>query len=55
MEKKQLTTAAGRPVVLAAHEDELPEFYWTIRVMEGPNALRLRKRIRQEVGMDRLR
>jgi HEAT repeat protein len=31
------------------------EFYWTIRSLEGPNALRLRKQIRQEVGMDNLR
>jgi hypothetical protein len=40
---------------LQSAENELPEFYWTIRVMEGPNALQLRKQIRQEVGMDRLR
>ncbi len=33
----------------------VPELYWTIRNLEGPNALRLRKQIRQEVGMDRLR
>lgn len=33
----------------------LREFYWTIRIMEGPEALKLRKRIRDEVGMDALR
>jgi HEAT repeat protein len=33
----------------------LRDFYWTIRIMEGPNALRLRKQIRQDVGMDALR
>jgi hypothetical protein len=30
------------------------DFYWTIRVMDGPNVLKLRKRIRQEVGMANL-
>jgi hypothetical protein len=34
---------------------QLGEFYWTIRTMDGPNALRLRKRIRQEVGIENLR
>ena len=31
------------------------EFYWAIRSLDGPNALRLRKVIRQEVGMENLR
>lgn len=31
------------------------EFYWTIRPMNGPNVLKLRKKIRDDVGMDRLR
>lgn len=31
------------------------EFYWTIRIMSGPEILALRKRIRDEVGMDQLR
>ena len=31
------------------------EFYWTIRSIKGPNILKLRKQIRDEVGMDRLR
>lgn len=34
---------------------EIKEFYWTIRIMTGPEALALRKRIRDEVGMDALR
>ena len=31
------------------------DFYWTIRSIEGPQALKLRKKIRDEVGMDNLR
>ncbi len=34
---------------------EMREFYWTIRGMTGPNALALRKRVRDEVGMESLR
>ncbi len=34
---------------------ELREFYWTIRSMTGENILKLRKKIRDEVGMDNLR
>jgi hypothetical protein len=30
------------------------DFYWTIRILDGPNALRLRKQIRQTVGMENL-
>ena len=30
------------------------DIYWTIRVMDGKQALRLRKRIRKEVGMSKL-
>lgn len=33
---------------------QIREFYWTIRSMTGPNILKLRKRIRSEVGMQRL-
>jgi len=36
-------------------EYEVSEFYWTIRIMSGPEILKLRKQIRDEVGMDRLR
>ncbi|MFW6124553.1 MAG: HEAT repeat domain-containing protein, partial [Pirellulales bacterium] len=31
------------------------DFYWTIRIMSGPEVLRLRKEIRDEVGMKQLR
>jgi hypothetical protein len=31
------------------------EFYWTVRGMKGPNILKLRKKVRDEVGMDQLR
>jgi HEAT repeat protein/thiol-disulfide isomerase/thioredoxin len=34
---------------------EVKEFYWTIRHLSGPDVLRLRKRIRDEVGMDQLK
>lgn len=34
---------------------DIRDFYWTIRSMTSPEALRLRKQIRDEVGMDRLR
>jgi hypothetical protein len=30
------------------------EFYWTIRVMHGPQILKLRKKIRDEIGMEQL-
>ncbi len=33
----------------------LGDFYWTIRIMTGPDALALRKKIRDEVGMANLR
>jgi HEAT repeat protein len=34
---------------------EISPFYWTIRVMTGPEILRFRKQIRDEVGMSQLR
>jgi len=34
---------------------DVREFYWTIRSMDGPNILKLRKQIRDDVGMERLR
>ncbi len=33
----------------------IKDFYWTIRSMTGPQALALRKKIRDEIGMDQLR
>ena len=37
------------------YSEAMKEFYWTIRIMTGPQILELRKRIRDEVGMDTLR
>jgi hypothetical protein len=31
------------------------EFYWTIRIMSGPEILEFRKQIRNEIGLDQLR
>jgi hypothetical protein len=31
------------------------DFYWTIRIMNGPEIIEFRKRVRDEVGMDKLR
>ena len=33
---------------------QMSEFYWTIRIMTGPEILAFRKQIRDEVGMDQL-
>ena len=33
---------------------EVSEFYWTIRIMTGPEMLKFRKQIRDEVGMSQL-
>ncbi len=33
---------------------QMPEFYWTIRLMTGDKILKLRKTIRDEVGMEQL-
>ncbi len=38
-----------------AGDYRISQFYWTIRGMNGPQILKLRKQIRAEVGMDRLR
>ncbi len=37
------------------HPDKVRDLYWTIRAMHGPEILKLRKKIRDEVGMDGLR
>jgi hypothetical protein len=39
---------------LGAQNYFVREFYWTIRGIKGPQILKLRKRIRDEVGMERL-
>jgi hypothetical protein len=33
----------------------MADFYWTIRIMSGPEILRFRKQIREEVSADNLR
>ena len=49
------------PILAAIYEElkdnhsEIKEFYWTIRSLSGPEILKLRKRIRDDVGMDQLR
>ncbi len=46
-----------REIYAKVREDRLNlrEFYWTIRVMSGPEILKLRKEIRDEHGMSSLR
>jgi len=34
---------------------DVRNFYWSIRAMHGPEILKLRKRIRDEVGMEMLK
>ena len=34
---------------------EALEFYWTIRIMTGPEILRFRKQVRDEVGISNLK
>jgi HEAT repeat protein len=48
---RDMVPEEGEPVALGS----ISEFYWTIRVLDGPNVLQLRKRIRAEVGKDALR
>jgi HEAT repeat protein len=36
-------------------EDQVADFYWTIRAMTGPEILKFRQRIRNQVGMEKLR
>jgi HEAT repeat protein len=38
------------------HQDTntISEFYWTVRAMTGPNILKLRKKIRDEIGVQNL-
>ena len=43
-----------REIYAALHEYEMSEFYWTIRIMSGPEILKLRKQIREEVGTSQL-
>ena len=34
---------------------DMSEFYWTIRIMSGPEILAFRRQIREEVGIENLR
>ena len=44
-----------REIYATLGQGEKSEFYWTIRIMTGPEMLEFRKQIREEVGMDNLR
>jgi HEAT repeat protein len=54
-----LDAAEYIPVLAEIYEEldehEMSQFYWTIRVMTGREALQFRSRIRNEVGMEKLR
>ena len=54
-----LDDSSKAPVLVEIYESldshEVSTFYWTIRIMTGSDVLRLRKRIRDEVGMAQLR
>jgi len=40
-----------KKIYVSLQRYEVSEFYWTIRIMTGPDILRFRKQIRDEVGM----
>jgi HEAT repeat protein len=44
-----------RQIAARLDEHSISEFYWTIRVMTGPDILRFRKELRDEFGTDKLR
>jgi HEAT repeat protein len=46
---------ALREIYATLGQGEKSEFYWTIRIMTGPEVLEFRKQIREEVGMNNLR
>ena len=43
-----------RKIYAGLSQYEVSEFYWTIRIMTGPEILKFRKQIRDEVGMNQL-
>jgi hypothetical protein len=43
-----------RKIYAGLSQYEVTEFYWTIRIMTGPEILKFRKQIRDEVGMSQL-
>jgi HEAT repeat protein len=46
---------SGMGIKMTTDYSDAADFYWTIRSLTGPSALALRKRVREEVGMDNLR
>lgn len=40
---------------IGGEDHRIREFYWTVRIMKGPEALKFREKIRREVGTQRLR
>ena len=44
-----------RQIYARLRKYEIGDFYWTIRIMGGPQALEFRKEIRREHGMSALR
>jgi hypothetical protein len=47
--------AVLREIYAALEEGERSDFYWTVRIMTGPEVLEFRKQIRDEVGINNLR
>ena len=43
-----------RKIYAGLERYEVSEFYWTIRIMTGPEILKFRKQVRDEVGMSQL-
>ncbi|HCO22453.1 MAG TPA: hypothetical protein DIT97_05095 [Gimesia maris] len=51
-----LTSIYEQQIKPLGYYNDIPkDYYWTIRIMTGPDILELRKRIRDKYGMDRLR
>ncbi len=44
-----------RQIAARLDQHQASEFYWTIRILTGPEALKLRKEIRDKFGMENLR
>ena len=47
--------AVLREIYATLEQGEKSDFYWTIRIMTGPEMLEFRKQIREETGMNNLR
>jgi hypothetical protein len=46
--------AVLREIVGRLDASEMRDFYWTVRAMSGDEMLKLRKEIRDKVGMEKL-